>query len=182
MASFFPIFFSLLWLAYACDRKDMVSPFVEECDDDWIPFGDHCYHFSDNRLSWYDAKKYCNRQKSYLARSETPKENIWLQMQLRISNREKSWIGGTDAGHESNWRWESDAETIDYKNFYKPQPDNGGGNEHCLEMNGSGVTSTYMWNDRPCETQSKFVCEKSKKKRGHQPDRLATTLHNSKGK
>ncbi|KAK3102650.1 hypothetical protein FSP39_012854 [Pinctada imbricata] len=84
---------------------------------------------------------------------------------MPFTDRETSWIGGTDAGHENHWRWESDAKTIVYRNFYKPQPDNASGTEHCLEMRGSGDTATYTWNDNQCETLSKFICEKSKKKR-----------------
>ncbi|KFB38258.1 galactose-specific C-type lectin, putative [Anopheles sinensis] len=70
------------------------------------------------------------------------------------------WIGGTDLGLEGTFVWISTNNLVGspggYFNFSPTQPDNKGGNEHCLEI---GRWGGVAWNDVPCELSQRFICE-----------------------
>lgn len=70
------------------------------------------------------------------------------------------WLDGTDEYSEGRWEWASTGNALDYTNWYPGEPNNGGG-EDCLM---TGGTFGDFWNDSPCGTVYKFVCEKKQVK------------------
>ena len=71
-------------------------------------------------------------------------------------------MGGTDAHEEGNWIWTTSGRSFNGDNLYTdwisdpPNPDNNGGNEHCMEMiAGFG----QLWNDYHCTSANPYLCE-----------------------
>ncbi|XP_065090154.1 elastase-1-like [Ochlerotatus camptorhynchus] len=79
----------------------------------------------------------------------------------KSSNTKGPWfIGGTDLGNEGHFIWIATNKPIGYLtgyfNYSPGQPDNAGGNEHCLEI---GRWGGVFWNDVPCEWTQRYICE-----------------------
>lgn len=71
------------------------------------------------------------------------------------------WLGGTDLIIENHWMWVADQTKITtslFSNWYRTQPDNGNGNEHCME-----IQETGSWNDINCRDTRKYICERNVK-------------------
>jgi hypothetical protein len=66
------------------------------------------------------------------------------------------WIGATDLGREGDFYWDGIGDVIGpFTNWNFSQPDNSGGNEHCVHMYGT----TQYWNDRACYYLYRYLCE-----------------------
>uniref|UniRef100_A0A1Q3FPW5 Putative salivary c-type lectin n=1 Tax=Culex tarsalis TaxID=7177 RepID=A0A1Q3FPW5_CULTA len=70
------------------------------------------------------------------------------------------WIAGTDLGRSKSFLWITTGKQIwrpnFYLNWYPGEPNNAGGNEHCVEVY---QESLARWNDRDCNVRHGFVCE-----------------------
>ncbi|KAK3093909.1 hypothetical protein FSP39_021683 [Pinctada imbricata] len=66
------------------------------------------------------------------------------------------WLGGSDWGKESEWVWEPEGVSLNYTNWYRGRPDNGGHNEHCLLLERHYHGS---WDDRDCHAAYHYICE-----------------------
>ncbi|XP_036389217.1 ladderlectin-like [Megalops cyprinoides] len=100
---------------------------------------------------WYLPKKHCLKLGGNLASVHSLSEYQFLQ---KLTGDPLSWIGGHDAVEEGQWLW-SDGSVFSYEKWSYPQPDNYGGDEHCLCCNAGG---TKDWNDCPCSHTLPFVC------------------------
>jgi len=67
------------------------------------------------------------------------------------------WLAARDSKKEGTWISDDPRRSgkIPYTNWHASQPDNAGGNEHCLETN---FGSAGKWNDLPCTQKRKRVC------------------------
>ncbi|KAM9750923.1 galactose-specific lectin nattectin-like [Menidia menidia] len=127
------------------------------CPSGWTQFGSRCFIFHYTTKTWIDAENHCLSIGGNLASIHSAEENKFLSdLVLRVTGvRRYTWIGGFDAVGEKTWLW-SDGSPAKYFNWSKGQPDNYGGNEHCLDMNFGGP----FWNDRPCDHKIHFLCAK----------------------
>ena len=66
------------------------------------------------------------------------------------------WIGGNDFANEGQWHWESNNEPVIFSAWGSGQPDNGQGQEDCMEMEWRW---NYRWNDQPCDMLNFFICQ-----------------------
>ncbi|XP_062599603.1 perlucin-like [Saccostrea cucullata] len=64
------------------------------------------------------------------------------------------WIGATDIDNEGTFTWNRHT-NVTFSNWRNNQPNNWGGNQHCVEICRNG-----FWNDLNCNTNSAFICEK----------------------
>ena len=69
------------------------------------------------------------------------------------------WIGATDRGHEGYMTWAESGHHVAVSDWFKNQPDNYGGEEHCVEMNGAEYNN--QWNDVPCYTKMAYICQRT---------------------
>lgn len=77
------------------------------------------------------------------------------------------WLGGSDRGHEGQFKWYPEGENFGYSawsgvaNDDFQQPDNYQGEENCVEISQVNRYAIY-WNDAPCWEKKRFICEYSK--------------------
>lgn len=67
------------------------------------------------------------------------------------------WIGGSDKSRESQFIWSKSKNIITFTKWFLDNPNNNNGNEHCIEM----LAITGEWNDRRCDYNTSFICEKN---------------------
>ncbi|XP_072222404.1 galactose-specific lectin nattectin-like [Leuresthes tenuis] len=127
------------------------------CPSGWTQFGSRCFIFYRTAKSWIDAEHFCMSIGGNLASIHSADENIFLSnLVKRVTGAHyHTWVGGSDAVAEKRWLW-SDGSHFDYLRWFRGQPDNHKGNEHCLEIN-YGVT---YWNDGSCTGGRSFICAK----------------------
>ena len=104
-------------------------------------------------------------QRAFDAAQRTSRVLTALTMRLRlekvIDENVNAWIGLTDRAHEGVFKW-ADGKTMRIGDFngFKPaedaQPDNHGGNEDCVHI--QGVSSAHAFNDATCTLKQSFIC------------------------
>ncbi|XP_065346421.1 macrophage mannose receptor 1-like [Cloeon dipterum] len=115
------------------------------------------YFISSEKLSLHFAVKFCKSNGMELVSIETEAENRAL---LRaISQQYYYWISGTVLGSNNRkFYWAGTGQDLQgFKFFSRGEPNNQGGNENCLNLKPSG--GSHIWNDSPCESLIKFICE-----------------------
>ncbi|XP_076081689.1 perlucin-like protein isoform X2 [Mytilus galloprovincialis] len=126
------------------------------CKSGWKQFNSHCYYFSDDKKTWFEAERYCRTQNAFLADVRDVTENNWIQSNLK--GTDIYWIGATnfDAGE---WIWSYDYSLLTYSNWNTGEPNNRrhakGQGENCCHMYVTG-----KWNDTLCRRKAKFVCKR----------------------
>ena len=109
------------------------------------------YEFHDDRLSWNDARKFCESGSGRrLAEARTQEQ---FDAIFAFNEHVFLWVGGSDLGHEGNWRWNVENSPIDLTRFFNQDEPNGGTLENCLEFRLRG------FNDRSCNDVQAFLCE-----------------------
>ncbi|MCS6771703.1 MAG: protein kinase [Kiritimatiellae bacterium] len=89
-------------------------------------------------MNWYEAADFAKRHGGHLATATTRAENEWLLNTFSMPPLGRTlWLGGTDEGTESFWRWITQ-EGWRFENWGHPEPNNEHGNEHALAMRPDG--------------------------------------------
>ncbi len=100
--------------------------------------GGHTYALVVTPMHWHEAARFAERHGGRLATSTTKTENDWLMETFAMAALGRSlWLGGTDEGSESFWRWIS-GEGWRFENWGHPEPNNEHGVEHALAMRPDG--------------------------------------------
>ena len=80
-----------------------------------------------------------------------------------ITDSYRFWVGATDEHEEGSWIWTTSGRSFSGDTMFTdwitnpPNPDNGGGNEHCLDLiDGFG---NEIWNDAFCDMNLPYLCE-----------------------
>nr|XP_019924383.1 C-type mannose receptor 2 [Crassostrea gigas] len=132
-------------------------------DGPWFQYMEnkHWYFYSENEMTWQEAKGECRVRNSHLVELTTIDENDFLlQKSLEIGSCVPTntyncglWIGLNDQEEEGQFKWENSNFPVTFSNWLSGQPD---GREHknCVEMLQDG-----KWNDRHCRRNNPFVCE-----------------------
>merc|ERR1712224_705440 len=134
------------------------------CEENWYEIPSYgCFHFNLNAtMDWVNANAYCQENNGYLAEIENIEmEAMALSLLSHLSEDVPNvypsvWIGGSDIAKEGVWRWEySDTEIQTF--FWQSEDEpNGGLIENCLEL----ATYKLGWNDKPCDNEINFLCQK----------------------
>lgn len=89
-------------------------------------------------MNWHEARHFAERYGGQLVSSLSAEKNAWLVATFaRPALGRALWLGGTDEGSESFWRW-TGGEGWRYENWGRPEPNNEFGAEHCLAMRPDG--------------------------------------------
>ncbi|XP_034029364.1 galactose-specific lectin nattectin-like [Thalassophryne amazonica] len=128
------------------------------CPYGWIRYGNRCYMFFYQQMTWAQAERYCTHRGGNLA--SIPDDGVLDFLRgyvYRVTGAYRQvWLGGHDAVEEGIWMW-SNGDRFYFKKWAKGQPNNGGRGEHCMEMNYKGQ---YV-NDTCCGQRRHFFCARN---------------------
>ncbi|XP_031418801.2 ladderlectin-like [Clupea harengus] len=102
------------------------------CEQGWTRHAHRCFRFFSTSLPWSEAEGYCVKNGGNLASIHNIKE---ARLVGELSgNRDGAWIGGGGSSEGFVWYW-TDGSAFDYSNWHAWEPNNHGGNEHCINTN-----------------------------------------------
>ena len=139
----------------------ITKPFPVLCDGDWESFDGHCYLLVLQLKSWDDASAYCTPKNSYLLEITTDKEHKFVNELVRAYRGYNFWIGATDRDTTGRFIYYHSKLPIPEKYWREGQPDNSGGNQHCVTMFSYTRSAVFELYDIDCTYRTWFVCEKS---------------------
>ncbi|XP_027867470.1 galactose-specific lectin nattectin-like [Xiphophorus couchianus] len=159
-SSGWPQFFTSLCSSLSCVLCNGVkAACVPLCPTGWSEYGNRCFLFQSTETDWATAELACNILGANLASIHSSGEHSFLKKLVRfeVGSFQRTWVGGHDGEKEGVWLW-SDGSEFSYVKFDNEQPDNSGGNEHCLEINYPG--EAFLMNDEKCSKTHAFICAK----------------------
>ena len=119
------------------------------CPDGSTEFGDFCYSFYANQLSWVEAEKECvDKWDGHLASIHEPVEQAFIEANIVTSSQPggRVWIGFKDFGSNGEFQWADDT-LRPYTNWAPGEPNNPiGGEQTCVEV----YVDSGKWNDDDC--------------------------------
>ncbi|XP_075155307.1 C-type lectin 37Db-like [Haematobia irritans] len=132
---------------------------------DVTPFtkvGRKLYHFGQSKVSWFKANLICRTLGGYLASFDTQAELTALSDHLKANYPTDRWwwLSGSDLHGEGDFHWYRTGERLTYADWSAGQPDNAGGNEHCVHL--WFVTNKFQMNDWICNQAAYYICEADK--------------------
>lgn len=119
------------------------------------------YRFEPGAASWPTALAACRAfgPGHSLALPATDAERVALSAEARATVVARWWIGGTDAAVEGTWL-DPDGLAIAYLPWAQSEPNNTGGNEHCLDLLSDpveGPARTDLFDDRSCAASLRLL-------------------------
>ncbi|XP_074543397.1 C-type lectin mannose-binding isoform-like [Halichoeres trimaculatus] len=127
------------------------------CDEFWSSFNGSCYKYVASHMTWADAELHCVSMGTNLVSIHSLEEQKFVETLIKNFDPAGAWtwIGLSDIHKEGHWMW-SDGSAANFLYWGGPQPDNAGGNEHCVHLYNE---DELKWNDLPCAKPLAFVCE-----------------------
>ncbi|XP_074535590.1 ladderlectin-like [Halichoeres trimaculatus] len=116
------------------------------CPGGWARYHDRCFLYIGATKSWALAERHCQTLGGNLASFHNDAEKSFVNELLHTvtgGELQWTWIGGSDAQQENIWLW-SDGSRYTYTNWCSGQPDNLGGQQHCIEMFPGGSTQIAL--------------------------------------
>ena len=141
--------------------KLQAATLTTKCDGHWKHLNGHCYLVVLQYKSWVDASAYCSSKNSYLLEITTDTEREFVSELVRDYGYPQFWTGATDRDTTGSFIYHHSRLPIPENYWREGEPDNLGGNQHCVAMYryyGSGVVDLF---DNSCTYSEWFVCEKS---------------------
>ncbi|XP_013881141.1 ladderlectin [Austrofundulus limnaeus] len=137
-----------------CDPGPCVS-----CSNGWTEYDQYCYLFRNTASTWNDAEDFCNLFGAHLTSIQGPDQYAFLRRLIveTTGTNTRTWVGGTNLHDDGDWTW-IDGTPFTFTNWGPGEPNNAGGNEHCMDINLRG--QDYV-NDENCDTKSAFICAKN---------------------
>uniref|UniRef100_A0A3B4UN77 C-type lectin domain-containing protein n=1 Tax=Seriola dumerili TaxID=41447 RepID=A0A3B4UN77_SERDU len=130
------------------------------CPVGWRRFSHACYFLSCNTGSWEKGREDCRAKEADLVIIDSLEEQTFLSN--LVKEETLAWIGLTDEAMEGTWIW-IDGTPLSLQYWRNTQPDNGGGDQSLGEEDCGqiilGTNDLKNWNDLPCKTDVKWICE-----------------------
>ncbi|MDO4618411.1 MAG: lectin-like protein [Clostridia bacterium] len=127
--------------------------------NDFIPventkFNGHTYYFYNDKMTWREARDFCEAQGGYLATFTSEEEWEHIHEIIKEQNTHY-WFGAYGNGYINTWKWIT-GEEWSYADWCPNEPNNDyGGAENYLGT----YKSSYCWNDYKPDVTLGFVCE-----------------------
>merc|ERR1712154_404192 len=105
------------------------------CPLGWLDLDGSCYLIGPSTHKWFEAQVYCWDQGGYLA-EVTSEEEFSLLEKYFLQDGVYYWIGLSDVASEGEFRWMESHGVLDWANWASNEPNNNGGDEDCVGMDG----------------------------------------------
>lgn len=131
-----------------------------QCDEGWVFNAGFCYQFIKMRLLFSTAQSKCGEMNAYLAEVTSTAEERFIRSELVKIERSDDHtyrLGGKRDRSSDTWVWSRTGLTFGYSNWSPDEPNNIGGEEDCVYMDGN---HGYKWNDAPCSWTEYAICQK----------------------
>uniref|UniRef100_A0A3B3USW4 Ladderlectin-like n=1 Tax=Poecilia latipinna TaxID=48699 RepID=A0A3B3USW4_9TELE len=162
------LLFALLALSCAAGTslwtiQNHVVKRTTSCPSGWTLYRSRCFRYFSSAYTWAQAERNCISMGGNLASVHSSEEYHEIQsLIMRATYAMKvTWIGGSDATEVSTWSW-SDGSLMTFTNWCPGEPNNGGWNQDCMQMNYSGEK---CWDDYRCSFSLPSVCVLKNSKR-----------------
>ena len=109
-----------------------------------------CYAISREPSSWSAALAACTSWGGSLVSINSAAESDWLAATVEVT----IWIGANDREREGSFDW-ANGDPFQFELFAAGEPDNTFGVQDCVERR-----LDSSWNDRACNVENPFVCER----------------------
>ncbi|XP_051748228.1 CD209 antigen-like protein E [Ctenopharyngodon idella] len=116
--------------------------------DGWIHYQSSLYFISSEEKNWTECRRYCTERGADLIIINNREEQKFVS-----NSSDGVWIGLTDSDVEGRWEW-VDGSTLTSGFWRSGEPNSYWGDEDCA------LTSSTGWNDYPCNTAFRWICEK----------------------
>ncbi|XP_078534071.1 regenerating islet-derived protein 4-like isoform X1 [Lissotriton helveticus] len=155
--------FSVFLLVSICLEVSTNDPRIinlpkAECPGGWFFYNSHCYGFSKDRLSWYDAELDCKSYGSgtHLASITHSMEGIMISTLIKSYLwKENVWVGLHDLCKNNTWKW-TDGADLQFKAWNKGEPNNFE-DENCVFLLAS--RGYKFWSNANCTRPMQYMCE-----------------------
>ncbi|XP_067371593.1 CD209 antigen-like [Channa argus] len=120
----------------------------------WTLFRSSFYLLFSESGSWTKCSEDCRSRGAVLVVIDSADEQNFISEFTNLA----AWIGLSDRDEEGTWKW-INGTTVTLEYWSENQPDNGGNpriEEDCAHIQ----ANTAKWNDLPCETSLRWICEK----------------------
>ena len=129
----------------------------------WVKMHGKEYHVPNEPtyINQSNAQAYCKSQGGILFEPKSSQVNIDIANLAKGNIRQPwIWLGIHECtSSKGNFAYESDGQSIDWKNWKTGQPD-GDGEENCVAL--QTITDSYDWSDVDCDGRYNFICERGK--------------------
>ncbi|XP_039977877.1 C-type lectin domain family 6 member A-like [Xiphias gladius] len=94
------------------------------CPAGWIPQGEKCFSFSQDRADWIGSQYRCMALGGAVATVGTEDEQLFLwQKAQSLSQGDSYWLGLRSSGADGGWHW-SDGSSVEKRpQFWQLEPD-----------------------------------------------------------
>ncbi|XP_042362423.1 lactose-binding lectin l-2-like [Plectropomus leopardus] len=126
------------------------------CPMFWFNFNGRCYKYVGTDMTWADAELHCVSEGGNLVSIHSRDEENFVKSLIKNFDpaQGRTWIGLSDIHKEGKWMW-SDGCAVGFVFWKTGEPNNVGGNEHCVENN---FSTELKWNDVACSNTFPSVC------------------------
>ncbi|XP_059149107.1 macrophage mannose receptor 1-like [Physella acuta] len=114
-----------------------------------------CLQLNTNLKTWPDARGYCKANGGDLVKIADSEFNGFVNG-LVTSLQGDYWIGLNDQRRENAFGWLDETTTAAFTSWAPGEPNNANQNENCASLSAS---RGYKWNDAPCDTLYRFICQ-----------------------
>ncbi|XP_037931039.1 C-type lectin 37Da-like [Teleopsis dalmanni] len=131
----------------------------EQRFESFTKIGNNYYYIEQtNVVNWHKAVDTCRRMGADLATIRYNDQIISLSNYLLSKGyRNFYWIAGNDLAEQGNFYWISNGRRMTYAKWTPGEPNNFGGNEHCVHL--QEPTGGYTMNDNDCSRLLYFICQ-----------------------
>ncbi|KAM6899729.1 C-type lectin domain family 6 member A-like [Xenentodon cancila] len=133
------------------------------CLDGWVPQGEKCFLFSQNRADWISSQYRCMSLGGAVVVVKTEEEQEFLfKMAQSLSQGDSYWIGLRSSSSDGAWQWSDGSPVEKSPQFWEHEPDKAGdGMELCGRLT-PGEKYWRSWLYSRCSSHMKSICERRK--------------------
>merc|ERR1712080_14548 len=135
-------------------------PLGQELTPSWVQICGGTYLFSEDKKSWDDAYGECELYGSHLAQIDGIEENFCLLEYAHTEGLPADWYlhSANDISSEGVWR-QYDGQMVLWSPWWQ-NGKNGGRTENCAVIAFSEGTNAGDWEDAPCTSGYRYICER----------------------